>query len=189
MVSETNTNAIFGQKSNLPRFLLEGLCSVSVIRNIWYRSCLIRVLSRIESYEKKFHSQDNESAPGRGRPFKLILLVIENQEREKETRGTGPGDPRGAKSSERRVGSSVRPGISPDVTIEDDGDDWRGIQSAFNEILVQRARMNNRPCERAGRPSWWRVLAKTRIHPASFGFSRRMRARNVIRAAQITPGF
>lgn len=41
-----------------------------------------------------------------------------------------------------------RSGISPDVTIEDD---WRGIQSAFNEILVQR--MNNRPCKRAGRPS------------------------------------
>lgn len=41
------------------------------------------------------------------------------------------------------------------VTIQnDDDDDWRGVQRAFNKILVQRARMNNRPCEWAGRPSW-----------------------------------
>lgn len=76
------------------------------------------------------------------------------------------------------------------VTIEDDDDDWRGIYSAFNEILVQRARMNNRPCEWAGRPSWWRALTKTRIYLAFFRFFHAgYGSRNVLSAAQITSSF
>lgn len=35
---------------------------------------------------------------------------------------------------------------------------------------MQRARMNNRPCEWAGRPSWWRVRKETRMYPIFFGF-------------------
>lgn len=57
------------------------------------------------------------------------------------------------------------------VTIQnDDDDDWRGVQRAFNKILVQRARMNNRPCKWAGRPSWWRAREDENIYPIFFGF-------------------
>lgn len=93
------------------------------------------------------------------------------------------GEGRGARnwSWDSVTRSFVRSGVSPDVTIEDDDDDWRGIQSAFNEILVQRARMNNRPCERAGRPSWWRARRDKDIFRLLCFFTPDTSPRNVVR--------
>jgi len=43
-------------------------------------------------------------------------------------------------------GTIVRPGVSPVMMAADDDDDWWEVRGTFNEIPVQRARMNNRPC-------------------------------------------
>jgi len=50
----------------------------------------------------------------------------------------------------------------------DDDDDWREVRGIFNEIPVQRARMNNRPC---GRAATFAVARSQARIPSSSGFS------------------
>jgi len=59
--------------------------------------------------------------------------------------------------------------VSGCVTMTADDDDWREVRGTFNEIPVQRARMNNRPCGRAA-TTFAVARSQARIPSSAFSF-------------------